>query len=419
MALALAVLVVVALAAPVPAAAQSGVQLTPDGRRTLVNKDVGGERWAIDLGPDGTVTGNVFFPDGREPQFVWCDAPDGAEPDENGEIDFSCYGGDPCPSAPCPPEGWSFIADVSLPRSFFEPSSAGTGWTTLATLPVPRQEHPTLAFEDEIWIFGGYDDTIRNLATVDVYDPATDTWRTDVAPMPTAMHHANVAAVDGKIYVTGYLGPGNFVARGGVFAYDPDENDWTEKTSMPDGRQRGASATVAIDGKIYVAGGLRSGTVADFSAYDPSTDRWETLPDMPRPLDHAGAAAVGGKLYVLGGRAAGIEGVSGAVLIYDPKAGTWSSGEEMPTPRGGVAAAVAGGEIFVLGGEGNTAVETGVFDDVEAYDPEADSWRVLLPMAAPRHGMGAAAIGRRIYVPGGASVQAFGVVDTFDVLAID
>lgn len=418
MAFALAV-VLVALTAAIPAAAQSGVQLTPDGQRTLVNKDVGGERWAIDLGPDGTVTGNVFFPDGREPQFVWCDAADGAEADENGEIDFSCYGGDPCASAPCPPEGWSFIADVSLPASFFEPPSGEPGWTALAPLPVPRQEHPTLAYEGEIWIFGGYDDTIRNLATVDVYDPVADSWRTDVAPMPTAMHHANVAAVDGRVYVTGYLGPGNFIARGGVFEYDPDENEWTEKTAMPEGRQRGASATVAIGGKIYVAGGLRSGTVADFSAYDPATDRWETLPDMPRPLDHAGAAAVGGKLYVLGGRAAGIEGVSGAVLIYDPDERTWSSGADMPTPRGGVAAAVAEGEIFVLGGEGNPAVETGVFDDVEAYDPETDSWRVLPPMAAPRHGMGAAGIGNRIYVPGGASVQAFGVVDTFDVLVIE
>src|SRR4029450_2261605 len=30
-----------------PARAQSGVQLTPDGARTLVSKDVAGQRWAI------------------------------------------------------------------------------------------------------------------------------------------------------------------------------------------------------------------------------------------------------------------------------------------------------------------------------------------------------------------------------------
>src|SRR5262249_35001961 len=53
--------------------APSGLQVTPDGKRTLVSKDVNGQRWAITMNPDdGTVTGNVFLPEGGEPQFVWC-----------------------------------------------------------------------------------------------------------------------------------------------------------------------------------------------------------------------------------------------------------------------------------------------------------------------------------------------------------
>jgi len=45
--------------------AQSGLQVTPDGKRTLVNKDVGDERWAIVRSTD-TVSGNVYFPDGGD-----------------------------------------------------------------------------------------------------------------------------------------------------------------------------------------------------------------------------------------------------------------------------------------------------------------------------------------------------------------
>jgi len=54
-------------------ARDSGVQITPDGRQVLVNKDVGGERWAIarDL-DDGTVTGKVFRGPGADPLYVWC-----------------------------------------------------------------------------------------------------------------------------------------------------------------------------------------------------------------------------------------------------------------------------------------------------------------------------------------------------------
>jgi len=47
----LAMLLVLVALADV-AAAQSGVQITRDGKRTLISKDVGNERWAITLNDD-------------------------------------------------------------------------------------------------------------------------------------------------------------------------------------------------------------------------------------------------------------------------------------------------------------------------------------------------------------------------------
>lgn len=102
-------------------AAQSGLQITPDGQRTLISKDIGSLRWAITLNADdGTVTGNVFAGDGGQPSFVWC-----AETARNGEdITFTCSGADPCPLTPCPAATeWTFIAEATLPGSFFQPRS--------------------------------------------------------------------------------------------------------------------------------------------------------------------------------------------------------------------------------------------------------------------------------------------------------
>lgn len=85
-----AALVAIAISAPLTAAAQSrGVQFTPDGKRVLVNKDVGSERWAITLNENGTVTGNVFRSDGGDPAFVFC-APLGP-PNA-----YACFGADAC-----------------------------------------------------------------------------------------------------------------------------------------------------------------------------------------------------------------------------------------------------------------------------------------------------------------------------------
>ncbi|HZR80786.1 MAG TPA: hypothetical protein VFD92_06795 [Candidatus Binatia bacterium] len=115
------------LAVAPPADAQSGVtQTTPDGRSTLVSKDVDGFRWAITSNPnDGTVTGNVFPTDGSAPKFVWClrQSDDGVRDPSQVQIRFACYGADRCAAAPCPAEEWQLIANVTLPGAFLLPAS--------------------------------------------------------------------------------------------------------------------------------------------------------------------------------------------------------------------------------------------------------------------------------------------------------
>ncbi|MBI3767826.1 MAG: hypothetical protein HY271_04930 [Deltaproteobacteria bacterium] len=95
-----------------------GLQLTPEGTRTLINKDIGGERWTITRNGDGTVTGNVFLSGGGTPKFVWCSEKSGAAD----VVDLACFGADACVLGACRSADWRFIATVSLPRSFFAAS---------------------------------------------------------------------------------------------------------------------------------------------------------------------------------------------------------------------------------------------------------------------------------------------------------
>jgi Tol biopolymer transport system component len=104
----------------------SGVQRTPEGDLTLISKRVGAEQWAITFNPaDGSVTGNIFFTDGRPPKFVACErVGDDGNPDPYAvAIAFSCQGADECAASSCPAaDDWGSIADrVTLPGSFFLP----------------------------------------------------------------------------------------------------------------------------------------------------------------------------------------------------------------------------------------------------------------------------------------------------------
>ncbi|MEW5854417.1 MAG: kelch repeat-containing protein [Myxococcota bacterium] len=285
------------------------------------------------------------------------------------------------------------------------------GWVPRADMANgPRQETAVAALGGEIYVVGGFDEANAVVADVEAYDPATDTWRT-IAPLPEPLHHCNAAAVDGRLYVVGCLGGGNFGATGITLEYDPAANMWTTRAPMPAGTERGSSAVGVVRSKVYVAGGLRGSSVTDFSSYDTATNTWEILPPMPVPRDHLVGGAVGDTFYALGGRSP----LTARVDAFSTSTGQWSERASGPTARAGTAAAVLDGVIYVFGGEGNSADPLGIFNDTEAYDPATDSWRVLRVMRTPRHGTGAAAVGSAIYVPGGATVQGFGAVATMEM----
>ncbi len=267
-----------------------------------------------------------------------------------------------------------------------------------------------VAFGGEVWVIGGFVGA-RVVPTVEAYDPALDRWRA-CPDLPVALHHGNAAVALGKIHVAGYLTGSDFAASGRVFAIGPGDTAWTERARMPAGTERGAAGAASDGERLWVVGGFRRGrAVEDVSEYDAAMDRWAPLPPLPVARDHLVAALSEGTLYAAGGRGGTIDSHTGRLDALPLANAVWASRAAMPTSRGGSSGALLGGRFYVMGGEGNAAVASGVFDRVESYDPRSDTWAVHAPMRTPRHGTGAAAVGARIFVPGGAARQGFGATD--------
>lgn len=286
----------------------------------------------------------------------------------------------------------------------------------------PLQETAAVALDGKIYVLGGFASSSSIVDTVRIFDVASCSWSLG-PPLPRRVHHANAAVVDGTIYVLGAMVE-SFVAIADVWAWNPaTETAWTPKTPMPAGTQRGSAVTGAIDGTIYLAGGLRNGAVAQLSSYTPATDTWRTnLAPLPQNNDHGCGGVVGGKLYVTGGRMGTTTSRTAMVFEYTPAAagpGTWATKMPMRVARGGTACGVISGRIVVTGGEGNPASPLGVFSEVEVYDPVVDRWSMQRPMLTPRHGMGAAVWADALYVPGGATRELFSAVDTHEVLRLE
>jgi N-acetylneuraminic acid mutarotase len=110
---------------------------------------------------------------------------------------------------------------------------------------------------------------------------------------------------------------------------------WINKSPMPTARSD-LSATTVGD-YIYLAGGCSTNQVCppEFSfcycqeltnkteAYHPASDTWTTLSDMIRPRYRHGAAAIGSKIYLIGGRDIQ-DNIIQEIDVYDIPTDTWS-----------------------------------------------------------------------------------------------
>ena len=187
-------------------------------------------------------------------------------------------------------------------------TQSGGTWQLGAPMPVARQELATGALDGKMYVIGGYDADGNSTATVQVYDPITDTW-TSAQSLPYAVNHNSAAVAGGKLY--------SFGAGGGeVFVYDSNSNSWSAVASTHYVHS-GTAAVGVIDNKIYVAGGTGTPSEGELEVYDPVANTWTIKAPMSVPRNHTAGGMIDGQLYVVGGRF-GLSSTN-ALEVYDPR----------------------------------------------------------------------------------------------------
>ncbi|MCX6622688.1 MAG: hypothetical protein NTY38_16795, partial [Acidobacteria bacterium] len=85
-------------------------------------------------------------------------------------------------------------------------------------------------------------------------------------------------------------------------------------------------------------------------AFDPRTERWTRLPDMPAPSGYAASTVVDGRLYAIGGTDG--KTASAAVYVLGREGGEyrWREAGELPGPKVFAKAVRLGRSIALIGG---------------------------------------------------------------------
>ncbi len=270
--------------------------------------------------------------------------------------------------------------------------SQSGAWSLKASMLTARHGHAAGVVSGVVYAIGGFNSS-GALATVEAYDPATDSWSSRVS-MPTARGNFALGVVNGIVYVAGGANGSSFLTT--VEAYNPDMDTWTTKAPLP--IPIAQSAGGVANGVFYVVGGVTTspGELSAVFAYNPQTNSWTTRASMANTRNAAAVSVVGGSLHVVGGSHTG--GFVLPVETYDPITDTWRQGAPMPTGRYNLAAVEMNGFVYAIGGYDNGDLAT-----VEAYDPVADAWLTKPSMLVARQHPAAALVNGALYVAGGHS----------------
>ena len=172
-------------------------------------------------------------------------------------------------------------------------------WTSKASMPTARASLRCVVDKGIIYALGGYNNT-GFLATVESYDPATNTWAEDASMLsPKSVFAAGL--IGNTIVVTD---GSDGAADGHTQEYVVTTNTWKWGTSDPTIRQDTCAASIGR--RLYSAGGWDGNQdnetgLTGTESFGLSEDSWTTLAPMPQGAWDAGSVAYKGRLYCFGG----------------------------------------------------------------------------------------------------------------------
>jgi N-acetylneuraminic acid mutarotase len=192
---------------------------------------------------------------------------------------------------------------------------------------------------------------------------------------------------------------------------------WTTAPSIPERIQEHHG--VLYRGRIYIAGGIDSTgrTTPVVYRFDPRTERWTKLADLPEPRHHMPLVVLNDTLYGIGGFDDLRFTPKATVWIYREDKNAWESRASLAVPRGASAAGVVDGKIVVVGGYGT---QRALLDTTLAYDPRRDSWSNRAPMPTKRDHLEAQVVNGMLYAIGGRPISPannYNTVEAYDLAA--
>ncbi|MET7998316.1 carboxypeptidase regulatory-like domain-containing protein, partial [Amycolatopsis sp. NPDC005232] len=255
-----------------------------------------------------------------------------------------------------------------IARSYvYDPVSAI--WSPIAPLPQPLSGAAGAFLNGTLYVMGGLS-TSGTVSSVYAYHPETDAW-SRVADLAAPAYEATAATLGGKLYLVGgcttkcAVDPVKTVS-----VYDPVRNTWTASADYPEVQGDGACA--GVHDELVCAGGYgASGPMHTTYALHPATGTWTRLSDMPYADALMAYSGANGRLQIAGGLEQDAAD-SAKAIEYDPVSDRWSALPDLPTGSyGGGRGACA---LYQVGSQASELLTTAALPGYDQCDDDDAGW---------------------------------------------
>lgn len=217
------------------------------------------------------------------------------------------------------------------------------------------------------------------------YCPLQNKWIT-IAPMNQDRCRFSLNVVGNALYAIGGVsethddiyanGESNYSSGE---CYNPDTDKWDFIQQLPEYRSQHAGA--AVDRYLYISGGLDQfgGVLNTFWKYNTTCNYWTKLPNMLTPrADHV-ILHIGSKLFICGGwyEISTTRILAGTIDVFNYATNTWTVLTRIPTPKFHAGIVALNNKIYIIGGFCSDDIFRHTACTIEVYDIDKNVWTKL------------------------------------------